>query len=67
MKDISKLSTKEIEQKIDTFTDRYKTLKGIIKDVKEQAAKEALAFQQTNYKLMVDRLRKELSRRRSDK
>ena len=63
MKDISKLSTKEIEEKIDTLSDRHKTLKVIIKDVKEPSAKEALEVQQINYKLMMDRLRRELSRR----
>jgi hypothetical protein len=63
MKDISKLSTREIEQKIDSLSERSQTLKSIIKEIKSRAAKDELEIQQTNYKLMIDRLRKELSKR----
>ncbi|MGZ4040414.1 MAG: hypothetical protein ACXVOH_01915 [Bacteroidia bacterium] len=67
MKDISKLSTKEIEEKINIYTNRYQALKEIIKDLKQDKAKDALEVQRTNYKLMINRLRKELSRRYGNK
>jgi hypothetical protein len=63
MKDISKLSTKEIEEKIESLNIRHDALKDIIKDLNSVAARDALEDQKTNYKLMINRLRKELSKR----
>lgn len=59
----AKLTTKEIEQRIDQFTERTKALGDIIKDIKNIAAKETLQTQINNYKTSLNELRKELAMR----
>jgi predicted nucleic acid-binding Zn-ribbon protein len=59
----AKLTTKEIEQKIDQFRDRTETLQDIIKEIKDQKAKSTLQAHLATYQDSIYSLRKELERR----
>jgi hypothetical protein len=61
----AKLTTKEIEHRIDQFRVRTETLKEIIKDVKDPSAKKTLESHSKEYQTTIELLRKELEKRNS--
>lgn len=62
---LSKLTTKEIEERIDQFRQRSITLGEIIKDVSDVKAKTTLQVHMVNYNESLDLLRTELEKRNS--
>lgn len=62
---LHKLTTRELEEKIDQFRDRTETLKDILKDIKDPNAKKTLQSHMSNYKTSLDSLRAELEKRNS--
>jgi hypothetical protein len=62
---LHKLTTRELEERIDQFRDRALTLKDIIKDIKDPNAKKTLLIHMSNYQTSLDSLRAELEKRNS--
>jgi hypothetical protein len=56
----TKLTTKEVESKIDQLIERTNTLTDILQDIKDSSAKAALQMQLDNYFTTLDHLRTEL-------
>lgn len=60
---MDKLTTREIEQRIDEYSQRSRTLEDIISEIKDANAKAALKTHIASYRATILELRKELSRR----
>jgi uncharacterized protein YukE len=60
---MDKLTTKELEERIDQYRQRASTLQDIIADIRDTNAKAALQSHIESYQTTVDQLRAELSRR----
>lgn len=60
---MDKLTTREIEQRIDQYRQRSETLEDIIKEIKDSKAKAALKKHIISYKATILELRGELAKR----
>jgi predicted nucleic acid-binding Zn-ribbon protein len=58
---LSKLTTSELEERIDQYKNRIAALTDILKDIKDSKAKSTLQKHITSYKETIQELRSELS------
>ncbi len=59
----TKLTTKEIENKINKLIERASVLADVIKDIKDKTAKATLQTHLNNYQTSISKLREELAKR----